>query len=931
MNNFTRWPLTQTVRWFVTLALLSMTNCIRAADFQISDLTVENGRISLTYRSSQSGMYRLLQGATVNDIGTPIATNIPAGELGVFSVSLPDFPAASFYRVELVADRVDTDRDGVPDVVELNLGLDPAKPSSRDDGVLDGERDLAGDSLSLTWKLKYGYDPLKLDSDDSGVPDAQEDPDRDGVTNVQEKLARTSPISADTDADGWDDKSEIADGTDPVNEQSGPRLEGWVTTFVSFLNEPSTSQLLNSQPPVLQRNGSLSNAASPIVVDPSFRITPLQDFRNSPRSGSSGVDGPLILPTPSQRQDQKSMVFDEARREMVLFGSYFANNRENPATWLWDGYDWSVQTNSMQPRLRNNYAFAYDMGRRQAVLFGGSIPGVGATNETWIWNGTNWMQATPAHSPSPRAFARMAFDAVRQQVILFGGIYQVQGYSDTWSWDGTDWTQLQPSNSAPATQGARGDVMASDSRQEILLLSSHRDSNVPKTWLWNGTDWKPVQSEANPVLSSAGGGLAYDTVNNVFVFFGGSNETWIWGGTNWINKFRVSAPGTRNGFAMAYDPIRRKVVLHSGFASYYPGRAETWLWDGTDWSFWSGTFQVFDMRPHANGVWNFTHIYIPSNVTVGFIKNSGNTPVTWLASSNVVINGMIDLNGGTRNGFEPIPENEAPGAPGGFAGGLGGQDYRQWGSFAGTPGRGPGGSAPGVSYGQPSERAKGPATYGNIYLQPLIGGSGGGGGGSPGPFLGTYYGRGGGGGGGAIFISSSTEITVNGSITAQGGSQSAIPNGSGGAIRLQADRITGIGSLNAEFDGRIRLESYDLAFRGTATPVPITSVPIPTRTFKPAGASLAVASVARKNVALPPSANPLAPDVTFNESGPISIQVQGTGLADGTPVSLRLAANEVIISASTNLSNGEATFSNIVVPKGPGIVQVSTVFPLIPD
>src|SRR5688500_675353 len=101
MNNFTRRPLTRTVRWLATLALLSMTNWIRAADFQISDLTVENGRLSLTYTRSLSGMYRLLQGATVNDIGTPIATNIPAAGLGVFSVSLPDFPAASFYRVEL--------------------------------------------------------------------------------------------------------------------------------------------------------------------------------------------------------------------------------------------------------------------------------------------------------------------------------------------------------------------------------------------------------------------------------------------------------------------------------------------------------------------------------------------------------------------------------------------------------------------------------------------------------------------------------------------------------------------------------------------------------------------------------------------------------------------------------------------------------------
>lgn len=930
MNNFPRWTLTQT-GWFATLALLSMTHWIRAADFQISDLTVENGRLSLTYTRSVSGMYRLLQGGTVNDISNPIATNIPAGELGVFSVSLPDPPAAAFYRVEFFDNRADTDQDGIPDAVEPNLGLDPLKPSSRDDGVLDGERDLAGDGLGVSWKLKYGYDPLKLNSDNRGVSDVLEDPDLDGLTNGREKQAGTSPVSADTDADGWDDKSEIADGTDPANERSGPRLEGWAVTFVSFLNEPSESQPLKSQSPSVSPNGSLSGAANQAVVDPSFRITPVQDFRNSAiKSGSSGVDGPLIFPTPSQFQTQKSMIFDEARQQMVLFGSHFgANNRESPATWLWDGYDWSFQTNSVQPQRRSNYGFAYDAERGEAVLFGGNIPSVGVTNETWIWNGTNWLQATPAHSPSPRAFATMAFDGVRKQVMLFGGKYQGQGYNDTWAWDGTDWALLQPSNSPPATVGLGVDVMASDSSQKILLLSSHGDTNVSKTWLWNGTDWNSVRSETNPVVSSEGGGLAYDRVNNVFVFWG-RNQTWLWEGTNWVQKFSESAPGARTGFAMAYDSIRRRIVLHGGFASYFGGLAQTWLWDGTDWSFWSGNFQLFDLRPHPDGIWNFTRIYIPSDVTVGFIQNPANTPVTWLASSNVVINGTIDLNGGTVMAPFPSLANLASGGPGGFTGGMGGLDFELSGSFAGTPGRGPGGSAPGVSFGQPSERAKGPMTYANIYLQPLIGGSGGGGGASPGPLLGRH-GWNGGGGGGAIFISSSTEITVNGSIVAQGGNQAATPNGSGGAIRLQAERISGVGSLNAEIAGRIRLESYDLAFRGVARPGPITSVPLPTRTFKPTGVSLSVVSVAGKNVALPPSANPLAPDVTFKESGPISIRIQGVGLADGTPVSLRLTANEVIISATTNLSNGEATFGNIVVPKGPGTIEVSAAFPLVPD
>ncbi len=625
------------------------------------------------------------------------------------------------------------------------------------------------------------------------------------------------------------------------------------------------------------------------------------------------------------------MAFDEARQQMVLFGSNAGFGiSEKPVTWLFDGYDWLARTPAVQPRLRNNYAMAYDAVRQQIVLFGGVVTRVGSVNETWLWNGTNWMLATPAHSPGVRSYSSMAFDAARQQVILFGGVLadsivvSPKRYNDTWAWDGNDWTQLFPSNSPPVTTDF-GDVMASDTSKEVLLLSSSPDPAVAKTWRWNGMDWTAAPSEMVPLDRSMRGGLAYDTANQVYVFFGNNANTWLWDGTNWAQRILTSGPSGRFGFSMAYDPIRRKVVLNSGLTGYYPAHSETWLWDGNNWSLLSGTVQWFDLRAYPDGVGNFTRISVPTNLTVEFINNVANTPVTWLASGNVVIEGTLNLSGITTN----LPATygiEASGGPGGFAGGLGGLDFSQTGSYSGTPGHGPGGGAPGVSAGQASQPAKGPATYGNIYLQPLLGGSGGGG---------DAFGgrdRNGGGGGGAILISSSGSITVNGSITAQGGLQEGVTqSGSGGEIRLQAETITGIGVLNADYDGRIRLESYYEAFHGPASPVPITSIPVPTRIFKPSTNSLVVLSVAGQDVPLPPSGNRVNPDVTFNETGAISIRVRGTGLEDNTPISLRLTASELLITATTNLSNGEATFSNLNVPKGPGIIEVSAVFPLLPE
>src|SRR5436309_13979651 len=46
-----------------------------------------------------------------------------------------------------------------------------------------------------------------------------------------------------------------------------------------------------------------------------------------------------------------------------------------------------------------------------------------------------------------------------------------------------------------------------------------------------------------------------------------------------------------------------------------------------------------------NGVFNFTTVNIPSGVTVTFVKNAANTPVTILASGTVTVAGTISVNG----------------------------------------------------------------------------------------------------------------------------------------------------------------------------------------------------------------------------------------------------------------------------------------------
>jgi hypothetical protein len=135
--------------------------------------------------------------------------------------------------------QTDTDGDGVPDDLELIMGLDPKNPSTFRDGKLDGDRDPDLDGLPTRWEVMFGYDPTKKDTDGNGTNDGDEDPDHDGVTNLQEFKHGTNPLNADSDGDGWDDNGEILQGTGPLDAGSQPprMIESAVVGYLNAVPE----------------------------------------------------------------------------------------------------------------------------------------------------------------------------------------------------------------------------------------------------------------------------------------------------------------------------------------------------------------------------------------------------------------------------------------------------------------------------------------------------------------------------------------------------------------------------------------------------------------------------------------------------------------------------------------------------------------------
>lgn len=254
-----------------------------------------------------------------------------------------------------------------------------------------------------------------------------------------------------------------------------------------------------------------------------------------------------------------------------------------------------------------------------------------------------------------------------------------------------------------------------------------------------------------------------------------------------------------------------------------------------------------------DGIFNYTTISIPAGVTVTFKKNQSNTPVTWLATGDVTIDGKVILSGRhSANigaaGDGAVGDDGLPGlaGPGGFDGGVGGGSNSQLGSAGFGPGRGLpalggggnesiivgcGGSGAGYSekgknstsyidsrFGRCSivdDGAIAGDAYGNFDILPLIGGSGGGG--ASGGF--TSAGSGGGGGGGAMLIASSATVSVNGELKADGGNSGAVNSasgggsgggGAGGAIRIIASTISGNGVISASAGqaGTVDISNY---------------------------------------------------------------------------------------------------------------------------
>lgn len=270
-------------------------------------------------------------------------------------------------------------------------------------------------------------------------------------------------------------------------------------------------------------------------------------------------------------------------------------------------------------------------------------------------------------------------------------------------------------------------------------------------------------------------------------------------------------------------------------------------------------------------VFKHSSVNIPAGVTVTFKNHSSYAPVVWLVQGSVNIAGTIDINGHIgATGTGALTPTE-PG-PGGFRGGP----------------LGPAGAGDGLGIGG-GNYASYSLSYGNPQILPLIGGSG------------SRAGNGYAGvsGAGAILIAAANGIQINGTISATGGNFGYDRSGSGGAVKIIANQVTGSGTLNAgsisgpnQF-GRIRIETNALAPTIFTNPSTIAVAPGTTPTIFQSANSPVVKIVSVDG--LPAPADPTAPlvssaDIAIQKNTPVTVVLKTYNFATaGAVVALRIA------------------------------------------
>jgi len=265
--------------------------------------------------------------------------------------------------------------------------------------------------------------------------------------------------------------------------------------------------------------------------------------------------------------------FDGASNRMIVHGGWNGGAQtDHQDTWAFNGTAWTQLflsgDNAALPG-RDSHAMVFDPSRNRLVIFGGYLADVLEMNPSASTIATVLVTTWPP----PQDQHSMAYDPNRDRIVMLGGgspeTWELAPGSMTWTW-----------NYVLGPNGRIGHAMAYEAPRRKMILFGGRDKTrgavgatvFNDTWEWDGT--AKTWTKRNPATAPPARydhALAYDPLRNRVVMFGGRNaagtplnDTWEWDGANWASVATPGALTARFAHAMAYDAVRQRVVLFGG-------------------------------------------------------------------------------------------------------------------------------------------------------------------------------------------------------------------------------------------------------------------------------------------------------------------------------------------------------------------------------
>lgn len=302
---------------------------------------------------------------------------------------------------------------------------------------------------------------------------------------------------------------------------------------------------------------------------------------------SPGGNGQTSTPPPSVGH---ALVYHDTLGQVLLLNAGLGGDDDaqrigKPTRiWGWTGTRWML-LDSLGPPVRNLAGVAYDSRRNVVVLHGGTASRDLNYGETWEWGKTGWVKRSDG-GPGVRSHTQMAYDRLRGRAVLFGGQNPAgdEFPNDTWEWDGTTWTRVASSGPPPRVHHA---IVYDPGSARVVIFGGTQPNvgDLGDAWSWDGSRWSRLASA--PARTHAQLGI-HPTTGKPLVIGGttpsGPATTMLMWDQNAWAALPVDGPSPRYLPAVAYDPIRRVLVLFGGGSvtgmNLY---ADTWEYDGTLW------------------------------------------------------------------------------------------------------------------------------------------------------------------------------------------------------------------------------------------------------------------------------------------------------------------------------------------------------------